>query len=234
MGVMAFGANALQSIGQQQQAESAYEYQNASQLAAYNQRATNYYYQERERDIAWNNKLALRAWKTKQYHEQVEENFGAMQAAWFNNNKLANEYIEKFAGQAFRSEIAFMEAQSASYNEQAGKRANLRQGVNAIRYGMERVNMADQLALNLQKIEDDNAMAAAKAKNDNKNAWYGVSQPMVAPSRGPAPTAPVFGDAPSRMGMYGGLLAGAVGGFMQYDKLKAGGAFGQRAKPAGT
>ena len=218
-----FGVGALQSVGQYQQSQADYNYGVAQTTQDYYNRVQQSQFQERERALAWQERLSIRRWKTAQFHEQVEENFNALEESWFNNNKLANEYIEKFAGQAFRQEIAFQEAQSASYNEQAGKRSNLRQGVNEIRKGMERVNMVDQLTLNLDKIEQQKLLDARKTKMDNKNMWYGISQPLTPPARGPAPMAPVYQSAPSSMGLYSGLLGSAVSAYSTYGSLKPGG-----------
>lgn len=221
----------MQAFGQHQQAQADYEYGVASQTQDYYNRVQQYQFGERERALAWQERLSIRRWKTAQYHEQVEENFNALKDSWFNNNKLANEYIEKFAGQAFRQEIAFQEAQSASYNNQAGKRSNLRQGVNEIRKGMERMNMVDQLTLNLDKIEQAKIADARRTKFDNKNMWYGVSQPMQPPARGPAPMAPVYQQRPSNMGLYSGLLGAGVSGVSTANTLTAGGLFGNNITP---
>ena len=86
LGAAQFGAGALQAIGQHHQAQADYDYGVASQDQDYYNRIQQWQFGERERSIAWQERLAIRAWETAQHHEQVEENFNAMESAWYNNS----------------------------------------------------------------------------------------------------------------------------------------------------
>ena len=94
---------------------------------------------------------------------------------------------------------------------------------------MERINQVDQLTRNIDKIEYDNEQIRKQTIRDNKNSWYNVSVPMMTPSRGPAPTAPVYGSRPSNMGLYSGLLGAVGSGLSTWDTNTPNGLFGQRS-----
>ena len=248
LGIASAASGALGAIGQQQDAEAQYRQSKLQARQAYTQsvlqtqeaNATRrQQYEAQKQNFRFNAQsivddymqdVKIYDMKGKRHNFQVEENSRAASDAYYRNNVRLNEIVDRSKGQALDSYISMLEANADSeIRGQSGRRSGMRKQANLMARGIEMRRRADNLSLYARDTTEKNKDITRRLKIDNQNSYF--ENVAIAPQKrrippGPMPPIlssmpmqPIMPSAPSRMGMYGGLLSSAVSGFSTYNSL---------------
>ena len=213
LGVASFATGAMGAVGQHQSA--------SAQASAANAAATsNYKYQLKVRERAWDRERHVYGRKLFEHDEQLKENNLAAQRAYSGEQRKLNEAYRQaaFSNQAMVTQLLGMEGKGTAARGMTGRTADRMDASQLAAFGRNQAILAQSLTSARQAGEFRKDSIRRELKNTNRQAY---SEVAIAPTPGVAPPPPTMQPGPSGLGLLAGLGSAAVDGYGTYNQLKA-------------
>ena len=208
LGVASFATGAIGAVAQHRAA--------SAQASAANAAATsNYKYQLKMRERAWDQERHVYGQKIHQFNKAVTNNTAAANRAYAAEQRRLNEIYNKaaFSQQSQLGKLLKSQGITAAAGRSGKSADRIEQSITA-QYGRNQAITTESLISAQLKSKYQNEAIRRELISSNNQAYGNVA---IAPQPGIAPPPPVMQRGPSSMSLLSGLGQAALGGYQSYN-----------------